>query len=198
MSKRDGVEAALIVIGVYGVLSGIQGLVSTLCFWADSWSAAGGEAPNAWLMLAPSVLSLLLGVALAALAAPLARRLVSAADATPAPPPASASTHPLQLGLQLVGIFVCLMALPEVPRAIGAGFSNESAMHFGERPIDQVTGFLTRWHEALSSLLMASLGLFVALRAAALAARLSARPTDPKGPSASAARDSTTQGTSRA
>lgn len=185
MTKRAFVEAALLVIGVYTIVGAVMSAVFTLLafgrmfLWARDSELTPTSVGDVVLSSAlPALIGAAVGITLLRCAARWSAALVAAeTDA-----PAERSGAPLRIGLQLLGIYFCLAALPELPNAILESLHQDaytrlsgSGNTYGPSPLDHTLAFTERWIAPITCVLQVLLGAFLALRADAIAARLERR-----------------------
>jgi hypothetical protein len=173
------------VLGVYllvGACVGASRLVFQLvqiCLQSDPSSFGAPEWRDIALdVFGPMLVSVGVGLALIAYCPYWLDRLVRSDSESPMPAPSTA----LRLGLQLLGVYFCLCALPELPRALLDGMHQledtrltSSDALYTARPLDVTIAFGERWNALITCVVQVVLGAWVALRAESIATRLERR-----------------------
>jgi hypothetical protein len=170
MHKRDWLEVGLLLFGLVLCINGATALIEAVLYrgaqlFGDLTSMDGWAAR----LTGSGVLSLVAGLLLLRAAASLARRFT--------PEPAAAADGPsgaaLPVGLQLLGVYLCVTTLPGLAGAlIDLWQRGPFAPPLPERPVDAMFAIASQWSSVIGLGLQFAAGIWIALRAPGIAGRL--------------------------
>ncbi|MBM3977402.1 MAG: hypothetical protein FJ299_10470 [Planctomycetes bacterium] len=166
MHRRDWLEVGLLLFGLVLCIHGAMDLLQTALFLGTGLFS--GEGWTARLM-SSGIMSLVVGLLLLRVAASLARRFAPEPSAI-----APGTGGPaLQVGLQLLGVYVCVTTLPTLTTALIEILDlGVVPRPLPDRPVDAVFAIASRWSSLIGFALQFAAGIWIARGAAGLAAWL--------------------------